>query len=62
MGEVRRVDDPQREDTSLRSDHDEVDDAVFALASACATTGLLVLLCVGVAATIGIALKIGGII
>lgn len=62
MGEVRRVDDPQREDTSPRSDRDEADDAVFALASACTTSGLLVLLCVGVAATIGIALKIGGII
>ena len=56
------MDDPQREDTSPHSEHDEADDAVLALASACAASGLLVLLCVGVAATIGIALKIGGII
>lgn len=56
------MDDPQREDTSPRSDHDEADDAVFALAASCAVSGLLALICVGVAATIGIALKIGGII
>jgi hypothetical protein len=56
------VDDPQREDTSPRSDHDEADDAVLALATSCAASGLLALLCVGVAATIGIALKIGGVI
>lgn len=56
------MDDPQREDTSPRSDHDEADDAVLALASACATSGLLALICAGVAATIGIALKIRGII
>ena len=55
------MDDLQREDTSLRSERDENED-VLALASACATTGLLVLLCIGVAATIGIALKIGGVI
>lgn len=62
MGEVRRVDDPQREDTSPHSEHDEADDAVLALATSCAVSGLLALICVGVAATIGIALKIGGII
>lgn len=56
------MDDPQREDTSPRSDHGEADDAVLELATSCAASGLLVLLCVGVAATIGIALKIGGII
>ena len=62
MEEVRRVDDPQREDTSPRSEYDEADDAVLALATSCAASGLLALLCAGVAATIGIALKIGGVI
>lgn len=56
------MDDPQQEATSPRSEHDEADDAVLALASSCAASGLLALLCVGVAATIGIALKIRGII
>ena len=56
------MDDPQQEATSPRSEHDEDDDAVLALATSCAASGLLALLCVGVAATIGIALKIGGII
>ena len=56
------MDDPQREDTSPRSERDEADDAVLVLATSCAASGLLALLCVGVAATIGIALKIGGII
>lgn len=56
------MDDPQQEDTSPRSEHDETDDAVLALATSCAASGLLALLCIGVAATIGIALKIGGII
>lgn len=62
MGEVRRVDDPRRGDMSPRSEHDEADDAVLALATSCAASGLLALLCAGVAATIGIALKIGGVI
>ena len=56
------MDDPQQEDTSPRSEHDETDDAVLALATSCAASGLLALLCIGVAATIGIALKIVGII
>lgn len=56
------MDDLQREDTSPRSEHDEADDAVLELASACTASGLLALLCIGVAATIGIALKIRGII
>ena len=56
------MDDPRREDTSPRSERAEADDAVLELASACAASGLLALLCVGVAATIGIALKIGGVI
>ncbi len=56
------MDDPHREATSRPSERDGNDDAVLALASACATTGLLVLLCIGVAATIGFALKIGGVI
>lgn len=55
------MDDPPQEDTSPHSERDDNED-VLALASACATTGLLVLLCIGVAATIGIALKIGGVI
>lgn len=55
------MDDPQREAMNRPSEHDDHEDVV-ALASACATTGLLVLLCIGVAATIGIALKIGGVI
>jgi hypothetical protein len=56
------VDDPQREATSPRSECGENDDAVLELASACTASGLLALICVGVAATIGIALKIGGVI
>lgn len=56
------MDDPQQEATSPRSEHDEADDAVLALATSCAASGLLALICAGVAATIGIALKIGGII
>lgn len=56
------MDDPQREDTSPRSEYDEADDAVLALATSCAASGLLALICAGVAATIGIALKIGGVI
>lgn len=56
------MDDPQQEATSPRSEHDETDDAVLELASACAASGLLALICAGVAATIGIALKIRGII
>lgn len=56
------MDDPQQEDTSPRSERDETDDAVLALATSCAASGLLALLCIGVAATIGIALKIGGVI
>ena len=62
MEEVRRVDDPRQEATSPRSEHDENDDAVLALATSCAASGLLALICAGVAATIGIALKIGGVI
>lgn len=56
------MDDPQLEATSPRSEHDENDDAVLALATSCAASGLLALICAGVAATIGIALKIGGVI
>lgn len=56
------MDDPQQEDTSPRSEHDEADDAVLALATSCAASGLLALICASVAATIGIALKIRGII
>ena len=56
------MEDPRQEDTSPRSEHDENDDAVLALATSCVASGLLALICAGVAATIGIALKIGGVI
>ena len=56
------MDEPQQEATSPRSDHDENDGAVLALATSCAASGLLALICASVAATIGIALKIGGVI